>query len=258
MNKLFFRIRHFFLALILILQFNCNNNGEKLTAEEAGYIDEVGSIIQSILKVGTIEITNTVIPEGNSVKFVPKARNIYELEPQQNWIATLNSVKSIIPPKGLEDFHQTLIQAVYEQISINESSIETKDAAIKKLSEICPKFKELHLLFFKEIETRQSPQHQSKQLVISYKPPMLPVEVSYSSPKGFELEIVSTLDTPYGSFTGKVQEGRGIKKLIIISNGQKRILKLDRPFKLFIPTDFGVQVSNEGPETMIIEVINKT
>lgn len=60
--------------------------------------------------------------------------------------------------------------------------------------------------------------------------------------------------TPFGQIGMKFERTGGVRRLVIRAGGMQRILKLDRPFRLFVPASHGFEIVSETQDVLIIHV----
>lgn len=260
-------------ALMLLALSGCPAPASKHTAEEAGYLEEVNDVLAAVRVVGVVQSTFSVNSDGSmtTVTNVPRSMGA------RDWPAVKAHLSSIIPPDALNGLHTRLVAAVVAQEELDaaegklneflrarpsslsndpefirlKGAVEVMEAELVKASALA---RIEDMTFLSTLEARTPLPVNGDELGLVYKPPGSPVGVGVTESGKFSIEISPSVNTPIGSFSPRVKEAKGVKKLIIRSDGKERYFKLDRPFKLFLPTDYGVEVSGDGSDSMTIEV----
>jgi hypothetical protein len=84
------------------------------------------------------------------------------------------------------------------------------------------------------------------------------MSVGLNSRGKFSVAVTDSINTPVGSFSASLAPSDATfpKRLVIVADGYERRFLLDRPFKVFVPTNFGVDVSSDG-SVVRVEVMNE-
>ncbi|WP_367390656.1 hypothetical protein [Lewinella sp. LCG006] len=110
-----------------------------------------------------------------------------------------------------------------------------------------------------EIEQRtREVNYEGAVFYVKYTLPGIPIEIAVSENWDIEVRGSGSISSPYGDIAFESKTTAGVKKIIIESNGKRESILLDRPFKIFIPTDFGFNIIYESEDYLLIQVLKRS
>lgn len=278
-----------FCLFLLLFNSSCTQPELKFTAEESGYFEAIKGIIPYLETAVKNSSAASKYPDQifyfSTLKRFTRTRYNPTLKRKaeiplgivflrgENPESIVEQLNSIIPPNNLSEFHDLIIKTLESDKSLrnlvrgySRAAEEGAEFGVNspEIKEIVQKNADLEIVaiacirmknaFYAQADNRPPQKNTGDELVLTYQPPVLPLEVSYARNSGFSIEASPNISTPIGDFGTQVKEGKGVKKLIIKSEGKERHFKLDRPFKFTIPAEYGIDVSGDGAGTMTIEV----
>jgi hypothetical protein len=199
----------------------------------------------------------------------------------RNWVALGQKLETILPPAALADFHLAARALIAEQAQLSglpefhsgsdagvvsrrsangapPSGEELKAEALRealriRAQEACAAYEGyLEVVNARDELDVQGPDHR-----LMFRPHLSPVSAGLSSEQGFAVDVDLSIPTPIGDVSYERIESKGVRRLIVRSDGMSRHFMLDRPFSLFVPSDYGVSVSNPEVDTLLIEVVQR-
>ena len=248
--------RLLFPLLLVCSAIGCSDgvhiSGSKLDAEEAGYRNEFWTT--------HLHVSDGAHDDFNAIQDAAKFERLGQDEKRKasietltgsfdniqdeanEWLAQLNKT---LPPASLADAHTKLVRLLENAQNTNDANdIETE----------CEEYFAAITAFDKTLDERPYPETRSGMWNVVYSPPGSPIGVGVSGGK-FTVDV--TFNTPAGDFTLGTTNSSGVDKLVIRADGTQRFFSLDRGFKVFVPTDYGVEVSVEDDEVIYIDVKHK-
>lgn len=256
------------LSLVAAGIFSSPSVGQQLQPEEAGYLAEQGQLIAATCRVGTTAtVLERVMPifDGQSIVGAhPVYRHVAVTEldasytlfgrRRPNWRQTRLMTERLLAPSSLEPVRVALLGAVQAQSGLAGTRGDQRRAALARIRRASAAACSRNAAFRQGVARRpRAP--SSADWSITYRPPAIPVDVTLNSRGDFSLSVSQTVKTPYGSVTLAASESYGHpRRLVIRSGSTQRNLLLDRPFKVFVPTDYGVNVINTRRD-LILEVV---
>ncbi|MDJ0836307.1 MAG: hypothetical protein QNK37_07290 [Acidobacteriota bacterium] len=242
----------FFILLFLsvFLTQGCDNTYGKKTAEEEGYFivhhppnlayecREVVSLYHeycAMIDLGGKDDQSTTLKNIN--------RKIESLQSQIN--NAQFSAQSTLPPSSLSDLYSAKLE-LFEYIANFDAH---KD--FNALSEKSAKYYKIKSLWLKSVTQREAVNNKNVNIKLSFQPKGLPLSIYSES--GFSIGVTAT--TPIGNFTAGYSSEVAVELLVVKSRGKNRYFALSQPFELFVPSNFGISVSNGRKGTLTIEVL---
>ena len=259
------------LACLLLLS-GCGP-GARFTAEEAAYYEEAGPIGKAACAIGspniatlvaadsyddrgayspthvTYTITRLEVPASGQLAPTAKAR----------WEGIMTQFDVLLPPDGADYFHSTLQNVVRAQAELSAASESESKEREKKLAAMAARACRAHNAFVQTAMQRPLPPKEGPVLAVSYSPPGVPVNVGLNNRGKFSVSVSDSINTPVGTFSASLAPSDAPlpKRLIIVADGKERRFLLDRPFRVFVPADYGVDVSNEAGSVRV-KIANKS
>lgn len=266
----------------------------RLTPEEVGYVNELYPIIAEIYwsdketrfkfdeKYRTLpfdEIFKDCVTLGNyglvygSNKTFFSKTNFWSGPTARSLNEIVYNLKEIIPPSIFHDFHIKAIELVEEKIKEKELKSKlakrnlTRESLENIKSEISDFDLQLNIKYLlarsllkkteKIIRKRNKFQlYDNDELMISFKPPIVPVKLGMTNEGDLSFSLDNEIETPFGDI-GFNSDIQGRNKIIIVHKHKRKILVIDRQFKIFIPTNYGINLISKKENELIVEVIDK-
>jgi hypothetical protein len=241
----------FFIALVMAFLGGCGGGNEpkgsdsaqamldRMTAEEIAYNSETGYIYRAINEELVSKWVVWVDEETQSVILPGKFDG--------NWQVAKADMESILPPEFYEKNHQQCLLVI-------QALIDNDKPKAKRLGEQQIDGGEART---KELLARPVVKRDGSPMKFVYTPPLIPIgQIEFDS-NGFNVAAGDSINTPVGSFGMAQSQQKGVTRLVIRANGKQRMFKVDRPFQVFVPTDYGVDISGDGERKLIIDVRKK-
>ena len=257
-------------------------SGPEYTAEEAAYYEEVTPVALAACEIGeTITVPETrlcslMAPESdqcgisgtvteNKTYFVRSFAGStgnsvgYGVRSWSNDYANLNS---LLPPTGLESLHSFILASLRAELRLPKgyksrigpdyygTQLTPPDRSLLiPAQKACAGWK----AFVKQANDRPSKASHfsnSPAVSVTFQPIGTPVSLSASSQGTFSVSMSGSLPTPIGTFSVSASDSTGSSmhptRLVILAFRHRRILMMDRPFSVYVPSKYGVSVSNDG------------
>lgn len=265
--------RGLFLTGIALVFLSGCGPASRFTAEEAGYYEEAGPLGTAACAVGTRNVATLVSAtyyDDNGVysstresytvrRLEVPARGQLAPDAITRWSGIAQSFQTLLPPSEAESFHLAVRRIISSQLSLIQA--QGADEAAEREIELgvvaaiaCKEYN----AFIERVMLRPLPATNGPVLGVSYSPPGVPMSVGLNSRGRFSVAVSDSINTPVGSFSASLAppDATWPKRLIIAADGYERRFLLDRPFKVFVPTSFGVDVSSDG-SFLRVEVVNE-
>lgn len=279
MEPIFTRVHNcpiFVVAIFAVLLASCQQPASKFTAEEAAYNESIIPIINTACQIGTMVSVPKEVPCG---VFDPcefgDTMTVYEdffvmslelpdygrEEGMHPWSEKYAELDSLLPPPGNENLHSAIVAMLAAQmrlpkdypkrieISYGSKPPEAEHSLLIPAQNACKAYNE----FAKLVDTRPEPTIEttsSAALSVSFQPMGTPVSMSLSSTGSFSVSVSPSIATPIGTVSLSASDSTGTPmhptRLVINAFDHRRVLLMDRPFKAFVPSQYGVSVSNDG------------
>ena len=231
------------------LSNNSTTDDPKFTAEEAGYVGafkalymQASTDLKSIIELrylleGAIAISDDAKIASAKQGLETALKDIASLK--QSY---LPKILNTLPPESLTANHEIMKKILLsDDISKNTKfEVENFNSELQSARQ-----------FFTDTVDKRDNVTSSGEYSFTYSPILLPIGISS---KGFFIK--QSFETPIGSFTiaHSNSQATGIKNMIIVSNGQLRLFRINRPFRVFVPSSYGVSLESKDSETMIVVV----
>lgn len=244
-----------FLIAILLLLVGCDTgitiDKSKLDAEENGYTNEFGHVIQKASGAAhslyaalfdLLKFQDLQDAPGMARAQVTIAAGLDTLKSLSD--NSLARLENTLPPTAMTSLHERLAVLLHE-------APDTADPF--HLRDSCLQFYLATKAFHDSLVTRPPAEVSRSPINLVYKPPLVPITIGLTPSFTVGLSIA----TPIGSFDLSHSNSSGIRRLAIVSGGKTRYFSLDRPFNVFVPTDYGINVSYQGAESLTITVVSR-
>lgn len=260
------------LVAAVLLSTSCaQQQTARLTAEEAGWQGEVHLVFDAACSVGeSVQVvvghTTVLCGYGESCTFktVPQYAThrvsgmpTASENPDLYWREVHARIKSLLPPDNLVSLHAAVLQTLEAQVALNDTTSkltgDQRSALLeKRASEACAAFGE----FSKSVMTRPVPAElAATSYSLSFQPVGTPVSFGVNSSGQFSVSFSESIPTPAGNVSFSSSKSTASptkpKRLVIRSNGQQRVLFMDRDFEIWVPATHGVRVANTDMDFVI-------
>lgn len=265
------------LVLPLLLFLTACPVGDRCSNEEAAYVEEVRPFLES---------SGLPIPE---CQIDPAAKSMLFQQVGVWWPslvnldASLQQLNATAPPEAFRTVHDNLVGLVDTQVRLDATVAEQRElagqfwrwigrsdekaqlvAALARDSFELQTSREIALFQARaaiadlnEVIAERSPStvYAASERQLVFRPKGTGVEVSVGKDGAFSVDnLPLTLPTPVGDISTKVVQNGGVRRLVIRSGGKQRLLKMDRPFRLFVPARYGFDVVSENQDVLILYV----
>jgi hypothetical protein len=230
----------------------------QLTAEEAAYHEEITPLVTAACEIGMFrDMPDSYVVTGLEVPGYGEDKGAH------SWTELHVQLDTLLPPHGLEDLHAALIDTLRFQLQLPETyparvwlqsgsrlpSIDGNLAAHAKVA--CNKYS----TFLDTVSHRQPANvttSSSPTLAVSFQPTGSNLSLSLNSKGSFSVSVSDSISTPLGAVTLSASDSTASSarptRLIINASGRRRVFLMDRPFKVFIPSEYGVSMANDGQQ----------
>lgn len=253
----------------------------RLTAEEAGYDAEIRGVVGAVCMVGKTYSVQVGARQTICGGFAANCQGVFETVPiyetrvieemgvpaigseqPKSWSAAIDSFSSLLPPSGEEDVHSALLTALQVQASLDSTDTAQRSQRLPELRRAASKACKCYQSFKAAVAARptaSSALFGAPTVTLSYKPINTPFNISINNHASFSVSVSDSIATPIGDVGVSVSESpKPIaypKRLVIRTRNQRRVFLLDRPFRVVVPTDYGVTLDNvaEAIEVRVAE-----
>ena len=232
----------------------------RFTAEEAAYDEEIAPLVTAACRIGTIDAAQYVVATGLEMSGYGTA------EGSRPWSELHAQFETLLPPSGLEDLHGALVATLAAQMQLAQdypaqvilelgSKLPGIDSSLNShAQDACNK----HNAFLQAVKLRPPasiPSSPSPVLSVSFQPIGSPLSVGVNSTGSLSVSASQSIATPVGVVTLTTSESTASptspRRLVVQAGGHWRVLLIDRPFQVFIPSKYGVSVASDGQQLTI-------
>jgi hypothetical protein len=233
----------------------------RFTAEEAAYDNEITPLVTAACRIGTIDATQYVVAADLEIPGYGTA------EGSRPWSELHDRFETLLPPSGLEGLHGALVATLVAQMQLAQdypaqvslelgSKLPQIDSSLSShAQDACSKYN----AFLEAVKLRPPASilapSPSPTLSVSFQPIGSPLSVGVSSTGSLSVSASQSIATPVGTVTLTTSESTASpaspRRLVVQAGGHWRVLLIDRPFQVFIPSKYGVSVASDGQQLTI-------
>lgn len=226
---------------------------DRLDAEEAGYCNEFDGLISGctdracrLYEAIQDEQKHSTMGDEEKSRAARNAQ-VDNHKAIQEHVKDLPRLARTLPPATFAVLHEQLTAFLSQAVGTSEP-VDVRDAclALRKVAQ------DLQVA----VKGRSEQKAFSDPIALVYRPKGLPVSVAVPAqiplPDEFAVEIA--VETPAGEFKVSRSNSMGIKKLVIRAHDKDRYFSLSKPFRVFVPSQYGIEVVVEEREALLLEV----
>jgi len=223
----------------------------KLEAEEAGYFETLKNEYDTVKRLSNeicdcAERVRRYSSEGNHERARTAQKDMDEALHQLSQFSrkSVNRIKLILPPSSLSNTQDELLRL----LSIAQVTRKTTSFVND-----CNRFLN-HITKLETSINAREPKKFHSTISVVFSPTIIPIGFQFVG--GFSVEL--GIPTPFGTLAFKSDNQTGVTTLTIRHNKFERYFRLDRPFKVYVPTEYGIEVSVLEPGRLVIDVLNRS
>jgi hypothetical protein len=235
----------------------------RLDAEEAGFNREMSVWIQVAEKNAKI-IYNAINDYKKYVNIFEKTESEKSINNAHSAIIELKAIakeklarfERTLPPPSMATIHA---QSTILLAGCASDAYSGRPNQVLDFERNCLELLNATRLFRERVASRPAATSTQTPINIVFRPLNGPIEIGIDTNSKilFSFSTEVSVSTPAGDFSLSQANPSGVKKMIIRSNMKERYFSLEqKPFNVFIPTDYGVSVSSDG-DVLIIDVVSR-